>query len=237
MNNRRLVWFSCGAASAVAAKLAVNKYGSGAVVVYCDTMQNEHPDNQRFFNDIEAWIGQKITRIGAAKSIEAIFDARKYMSGPHGAPCTVELKKMPRFDFQKPDDIHIFGYTAEEGKRTEQFARLNPELHLEWILREHFITKTQCFSILHLAKIPLPVMYGLGYEHNNCLGCVKASSPYYWNKIRLDFPEVFNRRAEQSRRLGVKLIRLNNKRRFLDELPLDSRERVQEDLSCGPECR
>lgn len=29
---RRLVWFSCGAASAVAAKLAVDKYGDGCEV-------------------------------------------------------------------------------------------------------------------------------------------------------------------------------------------------------------
>jgi hypothetical protein len=58
VERRRLVWFSCGAASAVAAKLAVEKYEDACEVVYCDTMATEHPDNQRFFNDVERWIGQ-----------------------------------------------------------------------------------------------------------------------------------------------------------------------------------
>jgi PP-loop superfamily ATP-utilizing enzyme len=40
---RVLVWFSCGAASAVAAKLAVEKYGDQCEVLYCDTLAYEHP--------------------------------------------------------------------------------------------------------------------------------------------------------------------------------------------------
>lgn len=59
---RRLVWFSCGAASAVAAKLAVETYGDAVDVVYCDTLATEHPDNERFLRDVERWIGRSVTR-------------------------------------------------------------------------------------------------------------------------------------------------------------------------------
>ena len=54
MNNesRVLSWFSCGDASAVASKLAVEKYGDRCEVVYCDTLAHEHPDNFRFLKDI-----------------------------------------------------------------------------------------------------------------------------------------------------------------------------------------
>lgn len=52
-DSRIVVWFSCGAASAVAAKLALEKYGTRACVVYCDTMKSEHPDNVRFFDDVQ----------------------------------------------------------------------------------------------------------------------------------------------------------------------------------------
>lgn len=55
---RKLVWFSCGAASANAAKIAVQKYPD-CEVLYCDTFKYEHPDNRRFFVDIEKWIGKK----------------------------------------------------------------------------------------------------------------------------------------------------------------------------------
>ena len=50
---RRLVWFSCGAASAALARLAVDAYGDGCQVVYCDTMSAEHADNARFFTNVE----------------------------------------------------------------------------------------------------------------------------------------------------------------------------------------
>ena len=49
--SRVLVWFSCGAASAVAAKMSVEKYGDRCEVVYCDTLKYEHSDNLRFLLD------------------------------------------------------------------------------------------------------------------------------------------------------------------------------------------
>lgn len=51
---RRVVWFSCGAASAVAAKLAVEKYGDGCTVVYCDTSGDERVFLDEIPNDLEA---------------------------------------------------------------------------------------------------------------------------------------------------------------------------------------
>ena len=55
---RRLVWFSCGAASAVAAKLTTDSNPKESVeYLYCDTLAFEHPDNLRFIKDVEQWIG------------------------------------------------------------------------------------------------------------------------------------------------------------------------------------
>lgn len=64
---RIVVWFSCGAASAMAAKLAVEKYGERCIVVYCDTSKSEHPDNLRFLADVERWIGKPVLRIRSEK--------------------------------------------------------------------------------------------------------------------------------------------------------------------------
>jgi hypothetical protein len=44
-------------------------------------------------------------------------------------------------------------------------------------------------------------MYDLGYQNNNCKGCVKGGM-WYWNKIRKDFPDVFEIRARQEREIG-----------------------------------
>lgn len=236
--SRVVVWFSCGAASAVAAKTAIAKYGA-VEVVYCDTSKSEHEDNPRFMADVAAWIGQPIKVICSEKyaDIDEVFEKRRYMSGIKGAICTVEMKKVPRFKYQEADDLNVFGFTADEENRIADFAHNNPEMRLAWVLRDSGITKADCYRILTRAGIELPAMYRMGYRNNNCLGCVKATSPAYWAKVKRDFPDVFARRAAQSRALGVRLTRINGKRIFLDEMPDGNFGRYSmENLSCGPEC-
>lgn len=237
---RRVVWFSCGAASAVASKLAVEAYGSDVEVVYCDTMSTEHPDNARFFADVEKWIGKPILKLKSADytDIDDVFQRVRYMAGTKGARCTVEMKKRVREAWQRPDDIHIFGYTSDEQKRADTFEDNNPTLNVEWLLIDKGVSKEACLELLAAAGIKLPAMYSLGFDHNNCLGCVKATSPGYWNKIRKHFPEVFARRARQSRLLGVRLVRVKGVRIFLDELePNVGMEEPDEDIECGPVCQ
>lgn len=241
MMARYIVWFSCGAASAVAAKVAIEQYGTDHVyIVYCDTSASEHSDNVRFLADVEEWIGKKVTIIRSTRyqNIDDVFEKTRYMAGPQGARCTVEMKKVPRHVFQFPDDAHVFGFTADEAKRVTNFTQRNPELDLAWVLLDAGITKQMCYAELTAAGIDLPKMYLLGYRNNNCIGCVKVTSPGYWDKVAADFPGVFAKRAEQSRRLGVRLTRVKGQRVFLDELSLGKglyRYR-RENISCGPEC-
>ena len=70
MTQKYVAWFSCGAASAVAAKLALLEY-SDLEIVYQDTGA-EHPDNKRFLSDCEDWFGAEIRVI---KSKEFKFDS------------------------------------------------------------------------------------------------------------------------------------------------------------------
>ena len=239
LSTRVVSWFSCGAASAVASKLACEQYGDRCVVVYCDTMASEHPDNARFFRDVEEWIGQPIMKVksGRFASIDDVFERTGYMAGIKGARCTGELKRIPRLQFQRPDDLHVFGLTADEAKRGIRFDAQNNDLDIDLILIRLGITKAECLRRIIEAGIKLPVMYELGYKNNNCIGCVKATSPAYWEHIRRDFPEHFARRAEQSRKLGVRLTRLNGERIFIDELPINQQqELIMETVSCGPDC-
>jgi hypothetical protein len=239
-NKRHVVWFSCGAASAVAAKLAVEKYGDGCEVVYCDTFATEHEDNPRFFADVERWLGRSITVIRSQKyaTVDDVIEKRRYMSGVKGALCTVEMKKIPREAYQRLDDIHIFGYTTGEERRAERFEDQNPALHVEWILIEQGVSKDDCLSRVLTAGIALPWMYQY-FDHNNCMGCVKSASPGYWNKTRRFFPDVFARRVRQSRLLGVKLVRASGgkgERIFLDQLPPDA-DAPDDNIDCGPVCQ
>lgn len=235
LDGRIVVWFSSGAASACALKLMAP---FKPLAVNCDVTLDEHSDNVRFKREVQEWTGVEIHTIGSKQfwSIEEVFEKKKYMAGIKGAPCTVEMKKVPRFSFQKPDDIHVFGYTADEEKRVKEFESSNPELLLFWPLVRARMTKQDCFSMLQEAGISRPEIYNLGFPNANCIGCVKASSPKYWNMVRKNFPEIFQRRCLQSRKFGAKLCRVKGLRIYLDELPIDENESIQEDLSCGPQC-
>lgn len=223
----------------MAAKLALAKYGSTCEVVKCDTTSTEHPDNERFRKDVEVWLGHKVKLIRSEQyvDIDDVFNRRKYMAGIAGAICTTEMKKNPRIAYQRPDDIHVFGYTSDEARRADTFMENNPELTCDWLLIEARISKTDCLKMLEVAGIALPVMYALGFDHNNCLGCVKATSPGYWNRTRRLFPEIFARRAEQSRAIGAKLVRVKGQRLFLDELdPNAGLTEADGNIECGPFC-
>src|ERR1017187_1825054 len=129
MLDRVLAWFSCGDASAVAAKLAVEKYGEDCEVCYCDTFAYEHPDNRRFFADVERWLGKKIKVLsGKYADIYDVFDRTGWLIGPAGARCTTELKKNVRIAYQRVDDTHVFGFTSEEQGRIDRFRRESPEI-------------------------------------------------------------------------------------------------------------
>lgn len=240
---RILCWFSCGAASAVAAKRTIELYSATheVLVVNCDTRSSEHPDNYRFSADCEKWFGQPIIYISSNKftNVDDVFERTRYMSGIGGARCTTELKKLPRHAFAHPDDTHVFGFTFDEQKRIREFSERNPELKLLFTLSDLGLTKSHCYQIIEAAGIRHPTMYLLGFNNNNCPGCVKASSPWYWDMVRTHFPEVFKRRCEQSRKLGVRLVEIKHHVRiFLDELPAGPfrAPRRKENLSCGPEC-
>ena len=237
--SRVTVWYSDGGASACAAALAVAKYGARCEIVKCDTTANEHPDNYRFRADVERWIGRKITLIRNEKyqTLADVAEGTRYMAGPNGARCTVELKKVPRYAHQRPGDLHVFGYTADEGRRIQRFTENEWQLRTWFPLHQFGIDKHEVYRIIERAGIAQPMMYRLGFDNNNCLGCWKAQSPRYWNRIRHHFPEAFAERVRQSRKLGVRLVRVKGERIFLDELdPSFMAEDYVEVLDCGPFC-
>jgi len=223
----------------VAAKLTVDRFGSACEVVYCNTLASEHPDNARFLDDVGAWLGRSITVIRSAKykTVDDVFEKTRYMAGIRGARCTTEMKKVPREAFQRESDVHVFGYSLEERARAEAFEERNQGLHVEWPLIDAGIKKAECFRIIEGAGIALPAMYSLGFKNNNCIGCVKATSAGYWNRVRRLFPDVFARRAAQSRAIGARLVRIGGTRSFLDELPADAEAPDDEGIECGPVCQ
>lgn len=227
-SRRRVRWFSDGAASAVATKFDIQEHGVEAgLVVICDTGA-EDEDNYRFRAECQEWFGCEIAVIKSEKydSTWDVWTKRRYMSGIAGAPCTGELKFVPRLNFERPNDIHVFGYTADpsDQKRAERLrADFPPMAGIVTPLIERGLTKANCLALLEGAGIAQPRTYAMGFPNANCLksGCVKATSASYWALHRQCFPEGFAKTAALARELGVRLARLGEERVFIDDIPLD----------------
>lgn len=223
--NRTLCWVSQGAASIIAARMEL-RANPAAILVRCET-GNEDEDNARFEADCVRWLNTSVTvlRSDEYESVIDVWEKRKFMSSPNGAPCTAEMKIGPRLEFQRPTDIHIFGYTADRGD-VERYGRLKanyPELRTKAPLIEAGVTKAATIAMLENAGIKPPRTYAMGFPNANCLqtGCVKATSPDYWSLFRPRFPDRFAAMAERSRRIGARLTRINDVRIFIDEIPAE----------------
>lgn len=238
-NSTIAVWFSCGAASAVAAKKTIELYGESNVIrVVNNPIAEEHSDNLRFLKDVERWLGVEIEIATNPKYTNAscveVWDTKKFMSSPFGAPCTLELKKRARQHWElvnKPDHT-VLGFTVDEKHRHERFVQTEREILP--VLIDLGLTKEDCFRIVENAGIKLPEIYNLGFMNANCIGCVKSSGVWYWNHVRKTFPDVFEQRAKQSRNIGARLVTYKGNRIFLDELPEAAIGRKPKDM--GVEC-
>jgi len=223
MSRRIVVWFSRGAASAVAAKLTLRD-NPQAVIATCVT-GSEHPDSDRFEADCTRWFNAPVVQLRSDSYTDTwdVWEKTRWLAGIDGARCTTELKVAPRLAFQRPTDIHVFGYTADalDVKRATRLRENYPELTIKTPLIDAGLTKEAVLAMIQGAGIELPVMYRLGFHNNNCIPYVKATSPDYWSLVRQTHPEQFERMAKLSRELDVRLCRIKGERAFIDEIPAD----------------
>ncbi len=215
---RLVCWYSHGAASLVAAKKAIenapDQYPDHHIVVACIHIENEYHEPERD-KLVESFLGLPITYLQDHKygaNVDTVIEKTRYMSGVKGARCTKELKKGVRLDWQRDNDVHVFGMTSEEEHRIDNLIDTEPELEIYAPLIDLGISKKDCFAVMRDAGLELPKMYLLGYHNNNCIGCVKAGGAGYWNKIRQDFPEVYERRSRQEELLNVSLVKMSHKK-------------------------
>lgn len=244
IESRVVCRFSCGAASAVATKLALKKYGHDRVVITYSDTRSEHPDNARFLIDCEKWFGKEVIKLTNPDydDVWDVWEKERFIVSQHGAPCTGLLKREPTQAFTRPTDILVFGYTADkrDAERAVRFREQNFEITLETPLIDEGLTKANCLGIIQRAGIAIPTMYLLGYQNNNCPGCPKGGMGY-WNKIRVDFPEIFERMVALQRRLGKGSgfwrERDTGERILLDDLAPDRGNMLSEpDIECSLVC-
>jgi 3'-phosphoadenosine 5'-phosphosulfate sulfotransferase (PAPS reductase)/FAD synthetase len=237
--------FSCGAASAVATKIAISKFRDCGVpiVIRRVYLAREHEDNERFLKDCEKWFDMPIvTESDPVYGGDAhkVWQKVRFILSPSGAACTRLLKREPGERFRREGDLDVFGFTSEEQERLDLFIDNNPTTSPWAPLIDNAYSKDDCLDVLRAEGIEIPMMYRLGYRNNNCIGCPKGGAGY-WNKIRVDFPKAFDDMSWYEDMLGVKLCQVQEngvrRRVSLSELPPDAgRHEPMEDMSCSFVC-
>lgn len=207
-------WFSAGVSSAVATKLLIKEIDK---IIYTH-IDDQHPDTMRFVKDCEKWFGKEIEIIQSPYlSVENACRAASYLSGVRGAACSRLLKRRVRKEWEM--DItesltYVWGYDSKEKNRVNNIIESVPNIKHIFPLMDKNINKTMAHKILRASAIKRPAMYDLGFNNNNCLGCLRGGKKY-WGKIRRLFPDIFEKRAKLERLIGASCINGT----FLDELP------------------
>ena len=157
-----------------------------------------------------------------------------------GIPTILKDEKTRDTNFKKDAKLSILklrGYALDETfflrtKHKERFNSTNKRnvkfAHVKSIKFTGVEDHTFCVRQKENETITLAGQIGT-YQ---CVGCVKGGMGY-WNKIRVDFPEVFKERAESERKIGASCI----KGVFLDELD-PNRGRMEKEImpDCGMLC-
>ncbi len=191
--DRIVCQFSCGAASAVATKLMLAEYPPEQVLIVNAFIKEEHEDNRRFFADCEKWFDHPVIVLKDEKygaSVDEVWKRKRYMKNKFFAPCSEALKRNLLATIWQPGDVNVVGFTREEVNRFDRLCDLFPSETFRAPLIERDLCKGDCLAMVERAGIELPMMYRLGYDNANCIGCPKGGQAY-WQNIREDFPQRF----------------------------------------------
>lgn len=222
MEKLKVCWISAGISSFMAGYLA----GDVDEWIYID-ISDQHPDSIRFIKDCEKAIGKEIQIIKSReyRSVEDFVRAFGGFRNPadNFAPCTGWLKKRVRKEWEEKHKefelTYVWGFDLAEKRRAERTVESNPQAKHEFPLIDKYLSKEDVHGLFERTfDFKRPLMYDMGYPNNNCIGCVKGGMGY-WNHIRVDFPEVFERRARLERLVGHSILKDGNRNPvYLDEL-------------------
>lgn len=221
----KVCWISAGVSSFIAGYLERKSIDE---FIYID-IENQHPDSMRFIKECEVALGKPIQILRSPyRNVENVIKQFRFINGPYGAKCTQILKKRVRKeweDFHKDCELtYVWGFDLKEKHRAERLDEATPDVKNQYPLIERELTKKDSHAMLRMLGIARPYMYDLGYSNNNCIGCVKGGMGY-WNKIRVDFPEVFQRMSVLEKEIGHSCI----KGVYLDELE-PGRGRMEDEI-------
>lgn len=228
-----IVAISGGKASAWCADWALKNYPKENVILYFNDTKWEHKDLYRFLEDLEKYFNHKITFDSDGRSPEKLFYDNRALANNRMPFCSRILKAERLQKFYQDGDTLIFGIGADESQRASRLVsvyqtvavKTGKWLKLKFPLISENITKEQIDTFLSEAGIEEPLLYRLGFLHNNCSGgCVRAGKKH-WKLLYEKLPEVYANRERVEEEMREYLGK--NIHFFKDETLKNFRERIE----------
>lgn len=206
-----VIFYSGGKSSFSVADYVKTKFPDDNIVLYFTDTLWEHPDLYRFIQEgsDKLQLPLLIHSMGL-NPIELMFEKKLVFNSRIGE-CSKYLKMKVAADFLKKgerpvierwrnkqylkDEDFISEATLYFGIGFEELHRQGPiiknwrpfKVEMPWI--EHMVNHDE---VLRKYSMKQPVLYDLGFAHNNCGGrCVKAGQGHYRN-LKQKMPDVFH---------------------------------------------
>ncbi|MBQ1118646.1 hypothetical protein [Streptomyces sp. B15] len=180
-----VVQFSGGIGSFCAAVRVAEKYGTDQLVLLIADTGIEDPDLWRFADDTSRLLGVPLTKVADGRTPWQVFRDKRFLGNDRLAPCTRTLKQIPcrswMTEYADPSDSLVYvgiENTPRDRARIPAIARNWKPWTTRFPLCNRWAparSKTELLDEARALGIEPPLLYALGFAHNNCGGtCVRA---------------------------------------------------------------
>jgi len=196
---RIIVTLSGGKSSAYCAYWAFQTFPKDKIILYFNDTKWEHYDLYRFLKELSHKFNHPLTIDSDGRTPEQLFYDNRALANTRMPFCSRVLKAERLQKFYNDGDILIFGIGTDEAHRAIRIdnryqtiaAKTKKIPEVRFPLLEENITKKDIHNFLNKYEIKEPLLYQLGFLHNNCSGgCVQAGKKQ-WKMLYEKLPEIY----------------------------------------------
>jgi len=166
----------------------------------------------RFLNDLSSYFNHPIIFDSDGRSPEQLFWDQHALANNRIPFCSRILKAQRLQNYYQDGDLIIFGIGIDERHRAGRLKnvytgvseRKKKKVELKFPLLKENISSNQIDKFLLDTGIEEPLLYKLGFTHNNCSGgCVRAGKKQ-WKLLYEKLPKVYldRERVEEEFRIS-----------------------------------